>query len=138
MLNAQFWCWSFMSEVDRVFPPRAEELDVAKAGEKRFIQATSRKRGLGSAQTRTVEVVHLRSTRSKPAGVFRHRVVARQHAESWPDGFRAKTAGPDSTFNAAPFTPGALATHSACHGGMGPVTEATSGSPAASGRLRSR
>jgi hypothetical protein len=50
-------------------------------------------------------VVHLRSTRSKPAGVFRHRVVARQHAESWPDGFRAKTAGPDSTFNAAPFTP---------------------------------
>jgi hypothetical protein len=94
-----------MSEVDRVFPPRAEEADVVKAGEKRFIQATSRKRGLASAQTRIVEVVHLRSTRSKPADEPRQRVVARQHAESWPDGFRAKTAGPKSTFEAAPFVP---------------------------------
>jgi hypothetical protein len=102
MLNGQFLCWSFMSEVDRIFPPRAEGADVTKAGEKRFIRATSRKRGLASAQTRIVEVVHLRSSKSKPADEPRQRVVARQHAESWPDGFRAKTAAPESIFGVAP------------------------------------
>jgi hypothetical protein len=50
-------------------------------------------------------VVHLRSTRSKRADEPRQRVVARQHAESWPNGFRAKTAAPEPTFNVAPFVP---------------------------------
>jgi hypothetical protein len=90
-----------MSEIDRVFPPRAEDADVTKAGEKRFIQATSRKRGLASAQTRIVEVVHLRSSKSKPADEPSHRAVARQHAESWLDGLRAKTAAPESIFGVA-------------------------------------
>jgi hypothetical protein len=98
-------CWSFMSEVDRVFPPRTEGTDVTQTGEKRFIQATSRKRGLAPAQTRIVEVVHLRSTRSKPAEEPRRRAVARQHAETWPDGFRAKTAAPQIAFDVALSVP---------------------------------
>jgi hypothetical protein len=82
-----------MSEVDRVFPRRREELGAQSShGEQRLVLSARRRNGAAGGRSRVVEVVHVRRSgpgpvedrpRSAPWGV---------RAEVWPEGFRAKPA----------------------------------------------
>jgi hypothetical protein len=81
-----------MSEVDRVFPRQQEPGTKTTPGETRVIHSASRKRGLGSTNSRVVEVVHVRLGRSKHA-VDRSRAAQDNvRAETWTAGFRVKAA----------------------------------------------
>lgn len=94
-----------MSEADRVFPRQEKQVGQNSAGEKRFITSAPRRGGLGGSKSRVVEVVHVRSGRSKPAEQRSHPSSRNTRAEMWPDGFRAKSALLPMQHGAPPATP---------------------------------
>lgn len=93
--------WSPMSEADRVFPRNRFAGTRPSSEDKQLLQIASRRGGTGSS--RIVEVVHLRTSRAKPASadVQRQPLTHLTHAETWPEGFHARSAP-----MAAPATPG--------------------------------
>ncbi|MDN3567442.1 hypothetical protein QWZ14_23935 [Paeniroseomonas aquatica] len=78
-----------MSEADRVFPRHSFAESHPTPEDKQLLHIAPRRRGSGP--TRVVEVVHLPAGRTKspaePAAPPRS-----AHAETWPEGFRAKPA----------------------------------------------
>lgn len=94
-----------MSEADRVFP-RQNFADPHPAPEdKQLLHIAPRRRGSGPG--RVVEVVHLPAGRTKsaaePAGPARS-----AHAETWPEGFRAKPVPSPSALDQPLATPDPL------------------------------
>lgn len=84
--------WKLMSEADRVFS-RHPKRDVP-SGETQHIVTAPRKNNLGTMASRVVEVVHVSRGTSKPIEDHPRRVPWNAHAETWPDGFRAKSPPP--------------------------------------------
>lgn len=92
-----------MSEAGRVFsshPKRIVSLD-----EPQHIVTAPRKNSSGTIASRVVEVVHV--SRGKPKPVQNHPRPApyNAHAETWPDGFRAKSPPPAPQQATMPFVP---------------------------------
>jgi hypothetical protein len=87
-----------MSEADRVFPrqefPRRDEQGAqTSSGERRLILSAPRRGRFGGAQSRVVEVVHVRRGRSRPTEGRSRPAAGNVRAETWPEGFRARSAG---------------------------------------------
>ncbi len=83
-----------MSEADRVFPRHKEQGAQPSSGETRHIVSASRRGGLGGGKTRVVEVVHVQRGRAEPAEDRPRPAPWKMHAETWPEGFGAKSAPP--------------------------------------------
>ncbi len=94
-----------MFEADRVFPRQDKQGAQTSPGEKRLIVTTSRRRGSGVSTSRVVEVVHVRRGMPRPAED--HPPPAPRHvsAETWLDGFRAKSTLPVPQQNIQPVAP---------------------------------
>ena len=120
--------WKFMSEADRVFSRYTDHGAQTSSGdsERRFIVSAPRKDSSGERKTRVVEVVHLRPSRTRPIEDRPKPTPRNVHAETWPDGFRAKPALPIARQDIphdAP-APAQLAVH------IMPMWEPLSGQPA--------
>jgi len=83
-----------MSEADRVFPPRQAQGEPISTDEKRFIHTTPRRSGLGANKSRVVEVVHVRRNRSGLTDDSPRPAARDVGAETWSEGFRAKSPKP--------------------------------------------
>lgn len=81
-----------MSEADRVFPRHKKQETQSSSGEKRHIVSASRKGGPGGGKTRVVEVVHVQRGKAKPAEDRPRPAPWNMRAETWPEGFRVKSA----------------------------------------------
>jgi hypothetical protein len=81
-----------MSETDRVFPRPAQGTHTA-SGEQRRILSVPRRSAAGG-KSRVVEVVHLRRGSSTPVEDHPRPAPWKLRAETWPEGFRAKSASP--------------------------------------------
>jgi len=77
--------WSHMSEADRVFSRMITPGSLPSPEDKQFLQVTSRRRGAAAGQSRTVEVVHRRSSRTSPS-------AEPAPAASWLDGFQGRSS----------------------------------------------
>jgi len=86
--------WKLMSEADRVFLRHEGQGAQASSDEKRLILSAPRRSGIGSGKSRVVEVVHVRRGTSRPAEDRLRPAPWNVRAETWPEGFRAKTAPP--------------------------------------------
>jgi hypothetical protein len=75
-------------------PRQEEQGSQTWSGEKRRIVIAPRRRGLGSSSSRVVEVVHIRRSRSSSAEDRSPPAPRYVRAETWPEGFRAKSALP--------------------------------------------
>jgi hypothetical protein len=94
-----------MSEADRVFPRSAEQRAPTSSGEKRLIPSAPRRSGSGSGKSRVVEVVHVRQGRSRPIEDRPRPAPWNVRAETWPEGFRARSAVPLLHDNISPGVP---------------------------------
>jgi hypothetical protein len=84
-----------MSEADRVFPRQQEQGAHTLSGEeRRLIHSTPRRSGFGSGKSRVVEVVHVRLGEPRPTGQSPRAVPRNVRAETWAEGFNAKSAFP--------------------------------------------
>jgi hypothetical protein len=92
-----------MSEADRVFSRHLKR--ATSSSETRHIVTAPRKNRFGTMANRVVEVVHVAHATPRPLRSQPHPVRRDAHAESWPDGFRAKTASPVSLPEARPVVP---------------------------------
>ena len=82
-----------MSEADRVFARMVPSEPHPAPEDRQYLHIAPRKRGPDAGQGRVVEVIHRRSDRSAEApreGSRSGRSSA--HAETWPDGFQARSA----------------------------------------------
>jgi hypothetical protein len=98
-----------MSEADRVFPRHRREEPIT-SGDKRLILSAPRRSGLGASKTsksRVVEVVYVRRERSRPTEDRPRPAPWSVRAETWPEGFRAKSAVPLRQHDLQPATPDA-------------------------------
>ena len=84
--------WSPRSEADRVFPRNQFAGTRPSSEVKQLLRIASRRGGIGSS--RVIEVVHLRTSRAKPASadVQRQPPTHLAHAETWSEGFHARSA----------------------------------------------
>lgn len=94
-----------MSEADRVFPRQKEQGAQASSGEKRLILSAPRRSGIGAGKSRVVEVVHVRRDRSRSTEDRSRPAPWNVRAETWPDGFRAKSAPPLPQHGIQPVAP---------------------------------
>jgi hypothetical protein len=94
-----------MSEADRVFSAWKGQGAQAPSSEKRHISSAPRKGGLGGSKSRVVEVVHVRRDGPRPLAGRPHAASLTAHAETWPEGFRAKPAQPIPAQNMQPVVP---------------------------------
>lgn len=94
--------WKSMSEADRVFPRHKEQGLQPASGDKRHIVSASRRGGLGGGKTRVVEVVHVQRGRTEPTEHRQRPTPWNTHAETWPEGFRAKSAPPSPQHKTPP------------------------------------
>ncbi len=83
-----------MSEADRVFPRHKEQGAQPSSGEKRHILSAPRRGSLGSGKSRVVEVVHVQRGRAEPTKHRQRPAPCNVRAETWAEGFRAKSATP--------------------------------------------
>jgi hypothetical protein len=83
-----------MSEADRVFPRQEGQEAPASSTEKRLILSAPRRSGFGAGKSRVVEVVHVRRSKSRPIEDGSRPVAWNVRAETWPEGFRAKSSVP--------------------------------------------
>ena len=89
-----------MSEADHVFPRQERQGAQTSSSEKRLILSAPRK----GSKSRVVEVVHVQQGRSRPTdGLSRSAWSVR--AETWPEGFRAKSASPPALHGSQPVAP---------------------------------
>jgi hypothetical protein len=79
-----------MSEADRVFPRDPNQPQGGESRDRRVIVKSPRRNGPGGGTSRTVEVVHVRRGAPRPADDQPRAASRHTHAETWPDGFRAK------------------------------------------------
>ena len=93
------------SEADRVFPARKGQASQAPTDEKRLIQGRPRRGGVGGSQPRVVEVVHVRRDRARAEGGQPRPAARGVRAETWPDGFAARSAQPLPAPDIAPAAP---------------------------------
>jgi hypothetical protein len=101
--------WNRMSEADRVFPRHRREEPIT-SGDKRLILSAPRRSGLGASKTsksRVVEVVYVRRERSRPTEDRPRPAPWSVRAETWPEGFRAKSAVPLRQHDLQPAAPDA-------------------------------
>jgi hypothetical protein len=94
-----------MSEADRVFPPREVQGDTTATDEKRFIHTAPRRSGFSAGKSRVVEVVHLRRGRSTPATASPRAAARDVRAETWSDGFCARSPAPLAPHDVQPIAP---------------------------------
>lgn len=92
-----------MSEADRVFSRLPKP--IASSSERRHIVTAPRKTRSGTVTNRVVEVVHVARGTSGPRKDHPYPVQRDGRAESWPDGFHAKSASPTVLPNTHPMTP---------------------------------
>ena len=83
-----------MSEADRVFARLGDQAPQPTSDHSRLIVSASRRSGPGGGKSRVVEVVHVRRGPAKPAEPDHRPAHWNEHAETWPDGFRAKAPRP--------------------------------------------
>lgn len=83
-----------MSEADRVFPRDPNQPQGGESRDRRVIVKSPRRNGPGGGTSRTVEVVHVRRGAPRPAEDQPRAASRHTHAETWPDGFRAKAPPP--------------------------------------------
>jgi hypothetical protein len=79
-----------MSDAENVFPGHDEGRARSQAAEKRFIVAPQRRGGFG--RNRVVEVVHVRRDGPSPRQEPSRPAAWSVRAETWPEGFAAKSA----------------------------------------------
>src|SRR3954462_14249695 len=77
--------WSHMAEADRVFSRMTTPGSLPSPEDKQFLHVASRRRGAVAGQSRTVEVVHRRSSHKAPPAEL-------APAASWPEGFQGRSA----------------------------------------------
>jgi hypothetical protein len=94
-----------MSEVDRIFPARKGQETKPQTAEKRFILSPPRRGGPAGGKGRVVEVVHVRRDGAKPAEARPRPAPWSVRAETWPEGFRAKTVSPPQPATIEPVAP---------------------------------
>jgi hypothetical protein len=90
-----------MSEADQVFPRQERQGAQTASGEKRLIHSAPRKGGKG----RVVEVVHVQQGRSRSTEDRSRPAPWSVRAETWPEGFRAKSAPPPPQHDIQPVAP---------------------------------
>lgn len=81
-----------MSEADRVFSRLSKP--ITSSSERRHIVTAPRKNRSGTVTNRVVEVVHVAHGTPGPRKGHPHPPQRDGRAESWPDGFRAKSVPP--------------------------------------------
>ena len=64
------------------------------ASERRHIVTAPRRSGPGTGKSRVVEVVHVRRDGARPVEDHLPSALPTRHAETWPEGFRAKPVQP--------------------------------------------
>jgi hypothetical protein len=96
-----------MSDADHVFSLLTGQTARTASSERRFINAPRRK-GSVSTQPRVVEVVQVRQRGARPAADHAPAPQHRAHAETWPDGFRARTPSPVPPATQDPAEPEAV------------------------------
>ena len=79
-----------MSDADRLFSHSGQRRSRTAPAETRFIVKAPRRGGLGTGQSRVVEVVHLRSSQARPRQADAGLDLRHAHAETWPEGLRTK------------------------------------------------
>jgi hypothetical protein len=82
--------WKSMSEADRGFSRQEQHGARTPTIEKRLIRSARRRGGFGGAETRVVEVVHVRRNSSAPREDHCRPAPWSVRAETWPEGFRTK------------------------------------------------
>lgn len=80
-----------MSEADRVFPSQEKPGAQTPSSETRLILSAPRRGGLGGGKSRVVEVVHVHRGRPKSTEARSRPASWNVRAETWPEGFRAKS-----------------------------------------------
>ena len=93
------------SEADRVFPARKGQGFQTLTSKKRHILSASRRSGPGAGKSRVVEVVHVRRDGARPVEDHPRPAPWNLHAETWPDGLRAKPAQPLPLQDIQPVAP---------------------------------
>jgi hypothetical protein len=83
-----------MSEADRVLPRQREQGVEGSSSERRLILGSSRRKGSGCGSSRVVEVVHVRRGGAKTSEDGSPPARWYVRAETWPEGFRAKSPLP--------------------------------------------
>jgi hypothetical protein len=98
--------WKVMSEEDRVFPRRREELGAQSSHrEQRLVLSARRRNGAAGGRSRVVEVVHVRRSGPRPVEDRPRPAPWSVRAEVWPEGFRAKPASPLPPQDLQPVAP---------------------------------
>jgi hypothetical protein len=96
-----------MSEEDRVFPRRREELGAQSSHrEQRLVLSARRRNGAAGGRSRVVEVVHVRRSGPGPVEDRPRSAPWSVRAEVWPEGFRAKPASSLPPHDIQPPAPG--------------------------------
>ena len=83
-----------MSDADRVFSKYKQPSAGAASQSRQLIVSAPRRNSAGIAKSRVVEVVHVSRAGSRRPANEPHSVPRYVHAETWPDGFHAKSAAP--------------------------------------------
>ena len=92
-----------MSEADRVFSRLPKS--ITSSNEMRHIVTAPRKNRSGTVTNRVVEVVHVAHGTPRPRKDHSHSMRRDGRAESWPNGFRAKSASPGPVSDAQQIVP---------------------------------
>ena len=83
-----------MSDADRVFSRHQQPTAAPASQSRQLIVSASRRNSAGIAKSRVVEVVHVSRAGSRQPADEARPVPRHVHAETWPDGFHAKSAAP--------------------------------------------
>jgi hypothetical protein len=94
-----------MRDADHLFSHSSKRQSHAAPTETRLIVRAPRRGGLGTGQSRVVEVVHLRSSHARPRQADAGPDLRHAHAETWPEGFRAKPVPPPLPQDITPAAP---------------------------------
>lgn len=98
--------WKPMSEADRVFQRRENQRPQTSREERRVVVSPPRKGPAGSGRSRVVEVVHLRRDGLKPEDARPRSTAGKLRAQTWPEGFRARSTLPPTQHDVEPVSPG--------------------------------
>ena len=98
--------WKSMSEADRVFSRHKQERPATPSQERQLVLSAPRRNGSGIGKSRIVEVVHVSRDRASPQAEQSRPVPRYVRAETWPDGFHARSAAPLPAHDPQPAAPG--------------------------------
>ena len=83
-----------MSEADRVFSRHQQPSAAPASQDRQVIVSAPRRNSAGIAKSRVVEVVHVSRAGSRQPADEARPPTRHVHAETWPDGFHARSAAP--------------------------------------------